>query len=161
MVAISILPSSTIGPFLARADRDDAGLRRVDDGGEILDPEHAQIGDRETAAFIFVGLELLVLGLARQFLDLVGDRGQPLGLGREHDGRDQARGNGDRDADIGMLVAQDRGVGPAGIDVGMLHQRHRRRLHHEVIDREFVGRNFFAFERRPRVRAPRASPSAR
>src|SRR5476649_536053 len=34
------------GTLLARAHGDDAALRRVDDGGEILDPVHAQIGNR-------------------------------------------------------------------------------------------------------------------
>src|SRR5436190_17570672 len=36
--------------LLADADREDHRLRRIDDGGELLDPEHAEVGDRESAA---------------------------------------------------------------------------------------------------------------
>src|SRR3954453_10734825 len=40
--------------LLAGADREDHALRRVYHRGELLDPEHAEVGDREGAA-----LELL------------------------------------------------------------------------------------------------------
>src|SRR5581483_1421068 len=44
--------------LLAGPDREDAALRRVDDGGELLDPEHAEIGDRERAALVILRTEL-------------------------------------------------------------------------------------------------------
>ena len=35
------------------ANRQNGGLRRIDDGGELVNAEHAQIGNGKTAAFIF------------------------------------------------------------------------------------------------------------
>ena len=57
-VAMTILPSRTTARSLAGADRDDGGMRRIDDGGEFLDAVHAEIGDRRGAALIFLRLEL-------------------------------------------------------------------------------------------------------
>lgn len=37
--------------LLDRADRQDAGIGRIDDGCEIIDTEHAQVGDGEGASF--------------------------------------------------------------------------------------------------------------
>lgn len=37
------------GPHLSGADGEDAGLRRIDDGSEVLDAVHAQIADRKRA----------------------------------------------------------------------------------------------------------------
>ena len=42
-------------PRLARTDREDRRLRRVDDRGKFLDPEHAKIGDGADTALIFLG----------------------------------------------------------------------------------------------------------
>jgi hypothetical protein len=43
--------------FRHAADCQNAGLGRVDDRGEFVDIEHAQIGDRESAAGVLLGLE--------------------------------------------------------------------------------------------------------
>src|SRR3546814_17711087 len=47
-------------PLLARADREDHRLGRIDDGVELLDAVHAQVGDGRRAALIFMGLQLAV-----------------------------------------------------------------------------------------------------
>jgi hypothetical protein len=41
----------------ARAHREDRAVGRVDDGVEIVDAEHAEVGDREAAADIFMRRE--------------------------------------------------------------------------------------------------------
>ena len=45
------------GPLLDRADGEDRRLRRVENGDELLDAEHAEVGDRERAALEVGGLE--------------------------------------------------------------------------------------------------------
>ena len=42
--------------LLGAAHGQDAGLGRVDDGGELVDAEHAQVGDGEAAALELLGL---------------------------------------------------------------------------------------------------------
>mmetsp|Transcript_7363 Transcript_7363/g.16111 ORF Transcript_7363/g.16111 Transcript_7363/m.16111 type:complete len:212 (+) Transcript_7363:223-858(+) len=51
--------------LLGAADGQDARLRSVDDGGELLDAHHAEVGDGEGAADELLGLELVLLGLGR------------------------------------------------------------------------------------------------
>ncbi len=93
---------------LGRADRDDRGLRRVEHGGEALDGVHAEVGDRERAAFEVLCAELVVAGAA----DDVGARGGDLGerepLGGTDDGDDEPLRRGDGDADVRARVEEDR-----------------------------------------------------
>ena len=49
----------------------------------------------------------------------------PLLFGAEDDGRDETEIERHGDADVGVLVAQDGGVGPARIDLRHAHQRQR------------------------------------
>src|ERR1700731_2876830 len=67
------------GPFLAGTDRKDGGVRRVDPGGEMIDPVHAEIGDRSGAAQILLRLELAGPRPRRKILHLARDRRQRLG----------------------------------------------------------------------------------
>ena len=60
-------------PLLAGADRQDAAMRRVDDGGEIADPEHAEIGNRKRAALKLFELQFACPGARREVLGLVRD----------------------------------------------------------------------------------------
>ena len=53
-VATSILSPMTTGALLPRADRQDGGVRRIDDRLEALDAVHAEVGDRCGAALILV-----------------------------------------------------------------------------------------------------------
>ncbi len=43
-----------VDPLLADADREDSAVRRVDDGGELLNAVHAEVGDRRGAALVLV-----------------------------------------------------------------------------------------------------------
>jgi hypothetical protein len=68
----------------------------------------------------------------------IADSGFLLGLA--DDRGDQAAGNGDGHADIGVLVLDHVLVGPGDIGVRHIAQRQRQRLDHHVVDRELVGR---------------------
>src|SRR3546814_16071856 len=61
-------------PLLARADREDHHLGRIDDGVELLDAVHAQVGDGRRAALIFMGLQLAVPRPGGKVLRLRRDR---------------------------------------------------------------------------------------
>src|SRR3546814_9144710 len=62
-----------IRPLLARTDREDHPLRRVDHRIELLDAEHTHVRDAGGAALIFLRLELVLLGAAGKLLHLGGD----------------------------------------------------------------------------------------
>lgn len=62
----------------------------VDDGREVVDSEHAQVGHGERAAHELLGLELPITGTARQLAHLLADGAHGLGVGTAHDGRDEA-----------------------------------------------------------------------
>ena len=72
-VATASAPFLTTGALLAGADRQDAALRRVDDRGELLDAEHAEVGDREGAALELLELQLAGAGARGEVLHLGGD----------------------------------------------------------------------------------------
>ena len=126
-------------------------MRRVDDRRELAHAVHAEVGDRRRAALIFGGLELLRARARGQLLHLVGDRGQRLLLGVADHRRDQAAVDRHRDADVGMLEAQDAVAGPHRVRRRHALQGERQRLDDEVVDRELVGR-FVALLRRAGVR---------
>ena len=93
--------------LLARADREDRDLRRVEHGDELLDAEHAEVRDRERAALEVVLLQLVVA----RALHEVGARARDLGdaqpLGVADHGNDEPLRRGDGDADVRARV--DRG----------------------------------------------------
>src|SRR5258705_334397 len=125
------------------ADREDGGVRRVDDRGEMIDPVHAEVGNGCRPALIFLGLEFPGPGAGGEILHLARDRRQRLGLGLADDRGDQPAWHRDRHADIGMLVLEHAAVGPAHIAVGNPLQRDGERLDGEIIDRELVERFLF------------------
>ena len=64
--AMSISPSTTTGVVLHRADGEDRHLRRVEHGDELLDPVHAEVGDREGPALEILQRQLAVARTARR-----------------------------------------------------------------------------------------------
>src|SRR5579863_3358467 len=52
--------------LLAGADRKNGGVRRIDHRGEILNPVHAEVRHRRSAALIVVRFELAVAGARRE-----------------------------------------------------------------------------------------------
>ena len=139
-VATSILPSTTTARFSPAPTARIAACGGLMTAVKSLIAEHAEIGDREAAAFEFLRLQLLGAGAFGERFHFVGDDGEALFFGAEDDRRDEAEIERDGDADIGMLVAQDRGVGPARIDFRHAHQRERAGLHDEIVDGELVSR---------------------
>src|SRR5215213_9734823 len=69
-----------------RADREDRGLRRVDDRGEALDTEHAEVRDREGAAGELGRGHLLLAHAFDQAARLARDRAERLLVGVEDRG---------------------------------------------------------------------------
>ena len=53
-------------------------LRWVDDGGELFDPIHAQVGDGKGSSHILGGLQLPIPGLGCQRQHILVDGSQPL-----------------------------------------------------------------------------------
>ncbi len=115
-------------------------MRRVDDGGEVLDAVHAEVRHRARAALIFLGLELARPRAGRVVLHLIGNGGQRLRLGVTHHRRDQPARDRDRDPDVGAVMLEHAALGPGHVGVGNALQRERQRLDDEVVDRELVGR---------------------
>src|SRR4051794_34573571 len=93
------------GARLDRTDGEDPGLRRVDDGPEARDAEHAQVGDGEGAAGDLVLLELAVAGAAGEVAGVAGQLAQALPIGVTDDRHDQSVVERDREADVGVRVA--------------------------------------------------------
>ena len=116
------------------ADSEDRRLRRVEHGGELLDPEHPEVGDRKGAA-LEVALGQLAVACA---LDEVGTGRGRLGerepLGLPDDGDHEARRRGDGEADVRGREAQERLLGELDVDVAVAHQRHRGDLRQQVGD---------------------------
>ena len=115
-------------------------MRRVDHRIEILDAVHAQIGNRGRAALIFLRHELSRPRPRGEILHFVGDRRERFLLRLAHHRRDQPALDGDRDADVGMLVLEHRAFGPGHVGFRHLLQRQRQRLDDEIVDRDLVGR---------------------
>src|SRR5438094_9327629 len=61
------------GLVLDRADREDAGVRRVDDGGELVDVVHTEVRDAEGVAHIVLRRGLVGASTLDQLLGLLGD----------------------------------------------------------------------------------------
>lgn len=87
------------------ADGENARLRRVDDGGEVRDVEHAEVGDGEGAALELVRLQLAVARLLGERLCLCGDGREALGAGVLDDGRDEPVRGGHGHRDVRLLVS--------------------------------------------------------
>lgn len=88
------------------ANGEDTRLRGVDDGREVVDAVHAQVGDGEGSALVLLGLELAVAGLGGERLGLGRDGREALGADVFDDGGDEAVGGGDGDADVRALVPE-------------------------------------------------------
>src|SRR5580692_2904325 len=72
------------------ADREDRGVRRIDDGGELAHAVHAEIGDRRRAALVIRRLKLLVARARGEVLHFRRNGADRFGLGATDDWCDQA-----------------------------------------------------------------------
>ncbi len=121
-------------------DRQDRGVRRVDDGVEVVDAEHAQVRDGEAAALVLLRLQLALAGARGEVLHFGGDLRQPLGVRVLDDRGQQPALDGHRDGHVGRLELQHAVAGPDGVRALDAHQRHGAGLDDEVVDRQLDAR---------------------
>ena len=125
-----------IGALFASTHGHDHALRRVDDRVELLDAEHAEVGQAGGAALIFMRLQFAFTGLLGQFLHIGADRGKTARIGFRDDRRDEAAGGSHRDRDIGTAVTVQRIALIADVAIGHAHQRAGQRLDQQIVDRQ-------------------------
>ena len=120
---------------LSPTDGEDRGLGRIDDRRELVDPEHAEVGDRERRAGVLLRLEL---PLARELGELLALRARSRACACDRRRRSRARSSrlpwrrpcrGARDCTADAVAE------PVRVDLGMLGERGRDRLHQDVVDR--------------------------
>ena len=126
------------------ADGENRGLRRIDDGVEAVDAEHAEVGDGERAALEFVGLELAVLGFAGERLGFAADLDERFVLRFLDDGGDEAVGDGDGEGELDVGELAD-GVALEGrVDGGDATDGLGGGLEDEIVEAELDRRGEFA-----------------
>jgi hypothetical protein len=117
-----------------RTDGEDPGLGRVDDGRELLDAEHAEVGDGQGAAFQLGLLQAAGPGPGCEILDRRGEIRQRPARDRAHDRGHQPSLAGHRHGDVGGVKVPYRVWGPADVHVRHIHHGLARGLHDEIID---------------------------
>ena len=78
MVSLPVFVGNHHRRFAHRADREDGGFRRVNNGRKVSDAEHAQIGDGEGAVAVLLRLQAPLLGPRHQILGFGGHIGEAL-----------------------------------------------------------------------------------
>ncbi len=114
----------------------DAGLGRIDDGGELVDVEHAEVRHAEGAAGVLLRLQAAFPGAAGHLLHLGGDLAERLPIGVAHHRRDQPVFHCDGDAQVHFVPVADPVVLPPGVAGGMRLQRRGGGLHDDVVERD-------------------------
>jgi hypothetical protein len=122
-------------------DGQDAGIGRVDDGGELLDAEHAQVGDGEGVAFPVLRLQLFLLGPLGVVAHFNADGAQGLSIGKTHHGHQQAFFHRHGHADVDVLVETDLIAQPAAVHLRMLLQGNGHGFDHHVVEGDLVRRD--------------------
>src|ERR671920_1983380 len=112
------------------------GLRRVDDGGEALDAEHAHVGDGDGAALVLVGREIPVASALGEVLGLLRDGSEALLGGVPDDRGYEALVQGHGHRHVHLLVQLYSLGGVEGVEFREVFEGHRTRLHDEVVDGE-------------------------
>ena len=123
-------------PLLRRADSQDADLREVEDGVEVVDAEHPEVRDREAAAGHLVGGQLHRAGGLIEGLAARADLLEAEQVGVAEDGHDQPAVERDRDAHVDVAVLNDGVADERGVHAGVLAQGQRDGLGDEVADGE-------------------------
>src|SRR5688572_2637144 len=107
------------GNILSPPDREDARLRRIDDGRELMNPKHPKIRDREGSPSVLIGLELLLPRTASKLFDLATDLREPLEVGVFNDRSNQPVLDGHRNAHMNVLEATHGVAVPLHVALGM------------------------------------------
>ena len=109
--------------FAHRADREDGGFRRVNNGRKVSDAEHAQIGDGEGAVAVLLRLQAPLLGPRHQILGFGGHIGEALILYILYHRYHKAVVSGHGGTYIDGLVGDDLILFQRHVDSGELLQR--------------------------------------
>ena len=134
-----IVPSAaTTGRGVIAPTAKDGCLGQVNDGGEGLDTEGADVGDREGAAAQEVGGDGAVDGTAGQALGLVGERLEAQGLRGADDGDEEAARGVACKAEVDLLELGEYAVLEAGVEHGVLGQGTRDGEADQVVERDLV-----------------------
>ena len=115
-----------------RADGDDRGLRRVENGREALDAIHAEVRDRKSASLEIFLTQLVLARACNHVRARCGDLSEMEPLGVLDDRDDEALRRRDRDADVRGREEEDRVVAPLGVHLAVPHERGGGRLREHV-----------------------------
>ena len=118
----------------ARADRHDHRLGRVDHRVELLDPEHAEVGEAGGATLVLVRHQFAFTRLVSQGFHFPGNLSDPLACGVGNDRCDQARWRGDSDRDVGAAVLAQFVSGERDVALGHADQCLGERLDQKIIN---------------------------
>mmetsp|Transcript_26727 Transcript_26727/g.58212 ORF Transcript_26727/g.58212 Transcript_26727/m.58212 type:complete len:287 (-) Transcript_26727:746-1606(-) len=127
-------------PLLRASHGEDGRLGGVDDGAELLNAHHAEVGDGEGPSGVVRGRQLVVARLGGQRLEVGGEVGETLGVRVLHDGHHQPVLRLHGDANVGRVVRADGVAHPGGVHGGHRHERERGGLDDEVGDGELHAR---------------------
>ena len=129
--AVGSLP----GPLNGGAYAQDTGLGRVDNGGEALHAEAAQVGHGEAGPGELVRADGPVPGFCGQHLQLVGNLQQALFVGVHDGGHNQAPGGVHRHAQVYMVkLADAHVVQHVGVQVGPAGQHPGHSVENQITD---------------------------
>src|SRR5690606_67727 len=95
------------GNLLYPPNRQNTGIRRVDDGRKLVNAEHSQVRNREGRTFPVRRLEFLVLCALRKILYLRGYMRQAFAIGKTYHGHQQSILDSYRYPDIHVLIVPD------------------------------------------------------
>jgi len=127
------------GNLLGGTNGKDGGLRRVDDGSEVVNSGvHTHVGDGDGTALVLLGLELAVTSLLGKRLDLRGDGLKTTALDTSDDRGDKTSGGGNGDGNVDVVELADVTIAPAGVDLRDLSAGNGDGLDKEVVDGELV-----------------------
>ena len=111
---------------------------RVDDRGELVDAQHAEVRDGERRPCVLLGHQLALTSSLGKVASLLGNLPQRQAIGVEQDGRDEAVFDGYSHSDVDAIELADLVGEPVRIDLGMLRQCERDRFDHYVVERRLV-----------------------
>ncbi len=115
-------------------DAENGGLGGIDDRGECLDPEAAEIAEREASALHVCGSELTGAGGGDKLLRLCSDMSERGGADVADDGDEQARLGVHSDAEVDAFGEQEMILRPSGGEHGMLAQSGGGEFDEDVVD---------------------------
>ena len=108
--------------ILDGADGKNGSLGLDDDGGELVDVEHAEIADGECGAGNVFGAEAIGAGAVGEVAALNGDFAEAEFRGVADYGGNDAIVDGHGDGDIDFGVQADGGAGPGAVDARVLRE---------------------------------------